>query len=145
MTTWVREARNSPDALRASMSGKKARMVVRELTSRGRARDAAESSAARRRSAPAASLRWMSSATTMPLSTRSPRATMMAAMEMRWMAMPHRDMPTSTAMMVRGTPVPTMSPVRQPRKTMTTKRTTATVCQRFSTAPATASATSCGW
>jgi hypothetical protein len=61
------------------------------------------------------------------------------------MAMPHRDMPTSTAMMVSGTPVPTMSPVRQPRKTMTTKRTTATVCQRFSTAPATASATSRGW
>ena len=64
-----------------------------------------------------------SSATTMPLSTSIPSAMIIDMIEMRWSSTPRNDMHTRPSSMAMGTKEPTMSPVRIPRKRITTMST----------------------
>ena len=145
MITWASARRNSPVVSGASISGRKASMVVSDDVSSGTASVRLAASAASRRAAPSSMRFLMSSAITTPLSTSRPSAMMMAAMETRCSGIPHSSMPTSDSRIVSGTMVPTMAPARRPRNSITTASTVSSVWHRLLVASATAAATMGGW
>ncbi len=103
--------------------GTNARMVVRDEVRRGMARVFPASKQASRLSCPPCMRVRTSSATTMPLSTNIPRAIMDEAMETRSSSTPKNLMTISPKSMVIGTNEPTISPVRIPKKIITTTST----------------------
>ncbi len=123
MITCPRDMVYSPVPPTARGIGRKARMVVSDAVNNGMARVLPEARTASLRSWPDSRRTRMSSATTMPLSTNMPRAMIIDAMDMRCNSTSMVHMMTRPISMAKGTKEPTISPVRKPRKRITTNST----------------------
>ncbi len=139
--TVAMELKYSPVTLGAMARGTNARIVVSVEVSSGSARVLPALMAASLLSSPSSMRLPTSSAITMPLSTKSPRDMIRVAKVIRWSSRPKTRIQTRVTIMVRGTMVPTMSPVRNPRKSITTASTVTKVCTRFMATPLIDSAT----
>ncbi|EKU24647.1 hypothetical protein XTGART2_1856 [Xanthomonas translucens pv. graminis] len=108
-------------------NGENASTMTSEEVSNGSASVRPAASQACRRSSQAARRRSMSSAMTMPLSTSSPSARMIAAIDTVCSSTLSARIAISVPRMVSGTIAPTIRPVRQPRNSITTAITMSTV------------------
>ena len=87
----------------------------------------------------------MPSMTTMALSTNIPMATIKAPREIRCKVPPAASKMGKVAKMVSSNPVPMITPLRKPMKTISTTITITTDARRFHIKPSTALFTKSGW